>query len=227
MTKVRAHLHVTRRFLVAGPNPSLEEPLVQEANSCTNGPFAAASWRARHGLEGGRTNADSDEKIVEESLRRTGSVVMGRRDVQAAVKDRGNLIPGGGLVGRRPPVHVPVFVLNASRSRDPGDGGRNVLHLRQRRASRRHSSRRARPAQGERPSCSPAAPASSSQYLKAGLAGTNYRFMSPPSSWAMDVPLRPTRNRAPWTRSDESDRVAGRHPPALHGAWSSGLDQPG
>src|SRR2546428_273111 len=62
---------------VAGPNPSLEKPLGDGGELLHEWAFAAASWRESHGLEGGEANADSE--VVEESLRNTGAVVMGRR----------------------------------------------------------------------------------------------------------------------------------------------------
>ena len=45
---------------VAGPNPTLEEPLGAGGELLHEWAFAAASWRESHGLEGGETNADSE-----------------------------------------------------------------------------------------------------------------------------------------------------------------------
>jgi dihydrofolate reductase len=71
--------------------------------------FAATSWRKSHGLEGGETNADSD--VIEESLRATGAVVMGRKMFSGGEGPWENDPRADGWWGDDPPFHVPVFVL--------------------------------------------------------------------------------------------------------------------
>jgi len=94
---------------VAGPNPSLEEPLGAGGELLHEWAFAAASWRESHGLEGGETNADSE--VIEESLRTTGAVVMGRRMFSGGEGPWGPDPRAEGWWGDNPPFHVPVFVL--------------------------------------------------------------------------------------------------------------------
>jgi dihydrofolate reductase len=71
--------------------------------------FAAASWRDSHGLEGGEKNADSD--VIEESLRATGAVVMGRKMFSGGEGSWENDPRADGWWGDDPPFHVSVFVL--------------------------------------------------------------------------------------------------------------------
>jgi dihydrofolate reductase len=94
---------------VAGPNPTLEEPLGVGGNLLHEWAFAAASWRDSHGLEGGEKNADSD--VIEESLRATGAVVMGRKMFSGGEGSWENDPRADGWWGDDPPFHVSVFVL--------------------------------------------------------------------------------------------------------------------
>src|SRR5207244_9826423 len=72
---------------VAGPNQTLEEPLGAGGEKLHEWAFGLASFRERHGLEGGETNADSE--VVQESLDATGAVVMGRRKIgRASCRER-------------------------------------------------------------------------------------------------------------------------------------------
>jgi dihydrofolate reductase len=94
---------------VAGPNPTLEEPLGAGGDLLHEWAFAAASWRDSHGLEGGEKNADSD--VIEESLRATGAVVMGRKMFSGGEGSWENDPRADGWWGDDPPFHVSVFVL--------------------------------------------------------------------------------------------------------------------
>ena len=44
---------------VAGPNPSLEDPLGVGGEALHEWAFEALAWRQAHGREGGEANADS------------------------------------------------------------------------------------------------------------------------------------------------------------------------
>ena len=109
MAKVRCDISMSLDGFVAGPNPSLEEPLGAGGDLLHEWAFAAASWRESHGLSGGETNADSE--VLQESIDSTGAVVMGRRMFSGG---EGAWEPdprAGGWWGDDPPFHVPVFVL--------------------------------------------------------------------------------------------------------------------
>src|SRR5918995_6996345 len=62
---------------VAGPNPSLEDPLGEGGMQLHDWATSTRAWRERHGLEGGDENADSE--VVAEGIARQGAVIMGRR----------------------------------------------------------------------------------------------------------------------------------------------------
>jgi dihydrofolate reductase len=94
---------------VAGPNPTLEEPLGKGGEGLHEWAFRAASWRERHGLSGGETNPDSD--VVAESLASTGAVLMGRRMFSGGQGPWDDDPNAEGWWGDDPPFHVPVFVL--------------------------------------------------------------------------------------------------------------------
>ena len=77
MSKVIADISMSLDGYVAGPDADLEDPLGQGGERLHEWAFGAQSWRETHGQEGGERNADSD--VVEEGVKATGAVVMGRR----------------------------------------------------------------------------------------------------------------------------------------------------
>ena len=110
MARLRCEISMSLDGFVAGPNPSLEEPLGAGGDLLHEWAFAAASWRESHGLSGGEANADSE--VLEESTGSTGAVVMGRRMFSGG---QGPWEPdprADGWWGDDPPFHVPVFVLS-------------------------------------------------------------------------------------------------------------------
>jgi dihydrofolate reductase len=109
MTRLICDISISLDGFVAGPNPSLEKPLGEGGELLHEWAFAAASWRESHGLEGGEKNADSD--VIEESLRATGAVVMGRKMFSGSEGPWENDPRADGWWGDDPPFHVPVFVL--------------------------------------------------------------------------------------------------------------------
>ena len=109
MTRLICDVSISLDGFVAGPNPSLEEPLGEGGELLHEWAFAATSWRESHGLEGGEKNADSD--VIEESLRATGAVVMGRKMFSGGEGPWESDPRANGWWGDEPPFHVPVFVL--------------------------------------------------------------------------------------------------------------------
>ena len=94
---------------VAGPNPTLEEPLGERGERLHEWVFRLRSWREPHGLRGGETGPDDD--VVTETLRATGAVVMGRRMFSGGEGPWADDPNADGWWGDDPPFHVPVFVL--------------------------------------------------------------------------------------------------------------------
>ena len=109
MARLICDISISLDGFVAGPNPSLEKPLGEGGDLLHEWAFAASSWRESHGLEGGEKNADSD--VIEESLRATGAVVMGRKMFSGGEGPWESDPRADGWWGDEPPFHVPVFVL--------------------------------------------------------------------------------------------------------------------
>lgn len=83
---------------IAGPNDGPEVPLGHGGERLHEWVYDLASWREPHGLAGGKTNTDSE--VLEEALRTTGAVIIGRR-----------MFDNAKGWGEEPPFHMPVFVL--------------------------------------------------------------------------------------------------------------------
>src|SRR6266508_1181869 len=77
MPKLTLDISMSLDGFIAGPKPTLDQPLGECGDQFLQWVFGLASWREPHGLSGGETNAD--DEIVAEYLRATGAVVMGRR----------------------------------------------------------------------------------------------------------------------------------------------------
>jgi dihydrofolate reductase len=109
MTRLFCDISVSLDGFVAGPNQTLEQPLGEGGMRLHEWAFGLASFRERHGLEGGDTNADSE--LVQESLDATGAVVMGRRMFSGGAGPWEDDPNADGWWGDDPPFRVPVFVL--------------------------------------------------------------------------------------------------------------------
>jgi dihydrofolate reductase len=109
MTKVVLDISMSLDGFVAGPNPSLEDPLGAGGELLHEWAVGLASWRERHGLSGGEVNVDSE--MIAESLATTGAVVMGRRMFSGGEGPWEDDPNADGWWGDDPPFRVPVFVL--------------------------------------------------------------------------------------------------------------------
>ena len=109
MTRLTLDISMSLDGFVAGPNQTLEEPLGEGGNRLHEWAFGLASWRERHGLSGGTTNADSE--VVQESLDATGAVLMGRRMFSGGAGPWADDPNADGWWGDDPPFRVPVFIL--------------------------------------------------------------------------------------------------------------------
>ena len=77
MSKVKLDISMSLDGFVAGPEPTLEDPLGKGGEQLHEWIFGLASWREAHGRTGGERNADDD--LVREGRESTGAVIMGRR----------------------------------------------------------------------------------------------------------------------------------------------------
>jgi dihydrofolate reductase len=94
---------------VAGPDPSLEQPLGEGGEQLHEWALAAASWRESHGREGGETGAD--DELLREHLASIGATVMGRRMFSGGEGPWEDDPNADAWWGDEPPFHHPVFVL--------------------------------------------------------------------------------------------------------------------
>jgi dihydrofolate reductase len=106
---VTAEISISLDGYVAGPDPSLEQPLGRGGERLHDWVVRLRSWRASHGLEGGETGADDD--LVAESLKAQGPVVMGRRMFSGGDGPWEADPNAQGWWGDEPPFHKPVFVV--------------------------------------------------------------------------------------------------------------------
>jgi len=122
MTKVFADISVSLDGFVAGPNPTLEEPLGRGGEELHEWALKLAAWRKRHGREGGETNLDST--VMEEAIANTGAVIMGRRMFSGGEGPWENDPNPDAWWGDNPPFHAPVFVLtHHAREKVTKEGG--------------------------------------------------------------------------------------------------------
>src|SRR3954454_14374730 len=116
MTTVFADLSVSLDGFVAGPDPSMQDPLGIGGMQLHEWALASMEWQQAHGHEGGEPGIDSD--VIGETIARTGAGVMGRKMFSGGSgpwESDGN---ARGWWGDDPPFHHTVFVLT-SHAREP------------------------------------------------------------------------------------------------------------
>ncbi len=116
MARLTCDLSMSLDGYVAGPNPTLEQPLGEGGERLHEWAFRLKSFRERHGLPGGESGPDDD--IVNEWLDANGAVVMGRRMFSGGEGPWEDDPNADGWWGDDPPFHIPVFVLT-HHPRDP------------------------------------------------------------------------------------------------------------
>ena len=109
MGKVVLDISTSLDGFVAGPNPSLDEPLGENGERLHDWIVGLASWRASHGLEGGEHGEISE--LVAEGVASQGAVVMGRRMFSGGAGAWDDDPRANGWWGEEPPFRKPVFVL--------------------------------------------------------------------------------------------------------------------
>jgi dihydrofolate reductase len=96
---------------VAGPNPTLEDPLGEGGERLHEWAVALEAFRECHGMEGGETSADSER--LRESVDATGAVVMGRRMFSGGQGPWDADPNADGWWGDDPPFRAPVFIVTS------------------------------------------------------------------------------------------------------------------
>jgi dihydrofolate reductase len=173
MSSVTCHISISLDGFVAGPNQSVQNPIGEGGMRLHEWAFAAESWRAQHGRDGGEAGPDSE--VVDEVVEGVGAYVMGRR-----------MFGGGdgpwdetwtGWWGDDPPFHVPVFVLtHHAREPLPMQGGTTFTFVTDGIES---ALERARAAAGDRDVAIAGGASAVRQYLAAGLLDELYLHIVP------------------------------------------------
>jgi dihydrofolate reductase len=109
MARLTADLSMSLDGFVAGPNPTLDEPLGEGGELLHQWLVPLVSFRSRHGLPGGETNTDSE--VFDEAFGAIGAFVMGRRMFSGGEGPWENDPRADGWWGDDPPFHAPVFIL--------------------------------------------------------------------------------------------------------------------
>jgi dihydrofolate reductase len=110
MGKVVAEVSLSLDGYVAGPNPTLEEPLGRGGDQLHEWVVRLESFREAHGLPGDGETGPDDE-LFARSVSAVGAVVMGRRMFSGGEGPWENDPNADGWWGDEPPFHKPVFVL--------------------------------------------------------------------------------------------------------------------
>ena len=122
MGKVVVDISMSLDGFVAGPNPTLEEPLGKKGEELHEWVVRTNYWRERHGLEGGEE--DEDSEVIREASSSVGASVMGRKMFSGGSGPWESDPRSMGWWGDEPPFHTPVFVLtHHAREPEEMEGG--------------------------------------------------------------------------------------------------------
>jgi dihydrofolate reductase len=129
MTSVFSTISMSLDGFVAGPDPSMEEPLGRGGEDLHQWVVKLQAWREAHGQAGGDADErDPSSAVVREQVAATGATVMGRRMFSGGDgpwEQDGN---ANGWWGDEPPFHTPVFVLT-HHEREPLELGDTTFHF--------------------------------------------------------------------------------------------------
>jgi dihydrofolate reductase len=109
MARLTFDISMSLDGFVAGPNQTLEQPLGEGGEQLHEWALGLASWRERHGMDGGETGPDDD--VMSESIAAQGAVVMGRRMFSGGEGPWEDDPNADGWWGDDPPFRMPVFIL--------------------------------------------------------------------------------------------------------------------
>jgi dihydrofolate reductase len=109
MSKFTFDISMSLDGFIAGPDPTLEDPLGKGGEQLHEWALATASWRESHGRSGGEVNVDSD--VLAETLRDTGASVLGRRMFSGGSGPWESDPNADAWWGDEPPFGHPIFVL--------------------------------------------------------------------------------------------------------------------
>src|SRR5437764_10558996 len=109
MPELILDISVSLDGFVAGPNPTLEDPLGQGGEQLHEWVIATKAWRAEHGREGGDEGIDSE--LTAELVGQASATIMGRRMFSGGAGPWEEDPNADAWWGDNPPFHHSVFVL--------------------------------------------------------------------------------------------------------------------
>jgi len=109
MGKLLFNITMTLDGYVAGPNPTINDPLGQGGEAIHDWVVKLKSWQESHGMSGDGETGPSDD-VVRETVANLGATIMGRNMFGGGPGPWG-AEPWQGWWGDNPPFHTPVFVL--------------------------------------------------------------------------------------------------------------------
>src|SRR3954467_1419110 len=109
MTQLILDISMSLDGYVAGPEPSLEDPLGRGGERLHDWVIGNRAWREQHGMDGGESNVDSE--LIDEYVARQGATIMGRRMFSGGAGPWEDDPNANGWWGEEPPFHHPIFVL--------------------------------------------------------------------------------------------------------------------
>jgi dihydrofolate reductase len=170
---VTSNISVSLDGFVAGPNPTLEEPLGRGGERLHEWAFATEAWHRQHGRQAGEPNADS--AVIDDVTTGVGAYVMGRGmfgGCDGPWDERWR-----GWWGDDPPYHTDVFVLTHY-AREPlvMEGGTTFTFVTD---GVEAAVERARAAAGDRNVAVPGGASAIQQVLAAGLLDELYLHVVP------------------------------------------------
>jgi dihydrofolate reductase len=95
---------------VAGPEPTIEEPLGRGGEDLHEWALATPTWQESHGRNADG-DANADDEVIAEHVGRVGATIMGRRMFSGGEGPWEDDPNADAWWGDEPPFHHPVFVL--------------------------------------------------------------------------------------------------------------------
>jgi dihydrofolate reductase len=122
VSKLFIDISISLDGYVAGPNPTLDDPLGEGGEQLHEWVFPLKAWREPHGREGGEVTVESP--MVEAQLARAGAEIMGRKKFSGGSGPWEQDPNADAWWGDNPPFHHPVFVLtHHAREPEVKEGG--------------------------------------------------------------------------------------------------------
>jgi dihydrofolate reductase len=110
MGRVVAEISISLDGYVAGPSPTLEEPLGKGGELLHEWVVRLKTFKELHGMESGGA-VDADDEVFAEYVQAQGAVVMGRKMFSGGEGPWEDDPKASGWWGDEPPFHKPVFVV--------------------------------------------------------------------------------------------------------------------